>query len=248
MKIRLLTLLLASLILPAITRADPAEDFAAAIRKAIIAHDEQALIAMSDHEGLDEGETTQLITSIRALFAHPKVFSVALGPLPQDFTSFYILNGHKFEPTRPPEGIVTVTYQLEDGLTSTQRAYATRDGEYRMVGVKNTLLPWAGPDDITLTYSVSGPGAEEAVVNVLFNASGAFLKRTLHSPTANLRGQFFEKIEVQSDNPKSELTLEVFQGTEQVHKSDPFKGTGTLVYQRPAPEKKDTEKTTIKAP
>lgn len=214
---------------------DP-DKFTEALKQAIMEQDEKTLQSFADDEGLsEEGQERQKL-SVKKMFPSADVFSVSLGPLPVDFPMSFIMNGYLFEPTHPPEGIITVSFRQESGLTSRQYVYAVVDGKYKIVATKRKSLNWKGPPDTNLGFILEGDGAEAAVTTVRINASGVDVERVIHGASINMWGQHFNGIEVESKDPNANLTLKVIRDGKEIYKSEILKGAGKIIYAGDKPQ------------
>ena len=207
-----------------------ADAFTTAFKKAIVERDEKAMLAFADSEAMGE--------SLKKLFENPDVFAVSLGPLPADFIPFFIKNGKRYEPSHPPQGMVTISVRQESGLTSNRLVYAIVDGAYKIVSTKVTDLDWKGPPDASLSFSVEGFGTEGASVKVKFNASGVDVEQTYLEPSGGLWAQYISEIEVTTENPQADMVLKVIREGKVIYTSEPLKGAGTIVYSGDKPQAK----------
>src|SRR5262249_49325799 len=156
------------------------------------------LVAMTSYSAdiTDETKARSALSYAR-LFTNPDIFSVSLSPLPADFQPFMIANGKRYEPSNPPAGVVTISYrQKPNGLTSEQIPYAEVDGNYRLVSIKSSPLPWSGPPDVNIGFFVVGNGANRVETKARYNASGVDVSQFFTAPSASLAGQYFSEIVV----------------------------------------------------
>ncbi len=226
---RFLTILFLSLTLHAADQPDP-DVFTEALKKAITENDTETLLSFADSEGLSGEARQRQIESLKVTYPSTNVFAVSLGPLPVDFPPFFIMHGKRYEPTHPPEGVVTISFRQESGLTSKQLAYAIVEGKYKIVATKSTQLDWKGPPDSSLGYILEGTGAESAVVRIKFNASGVDMERTFHGAAINLWGQHLNEVEVTNEDPKASLTLKLLRDGKEIYKSETLTGAGKIHY------------------
>lgn len=228
---RIARAILAGFLLTAAGAQTPGPDeFPAALKKALETRDEKALLSFADGEGLSEADRRTHAESLRGLLEAGPVYSVTLGPLPDDYAPFFIVNGKRYEPTHPAAGVVTISFRREGGLTSTQLAYAVVDGGCRIVATKGTDLGWKGPPDANIGFYVDGYGADSVLVKARFNASGVDVERTFHDHSASLWGQHFESVEVSNDDPKAHLVLKIYRDGQEIYRSEPLKGAGKITY------------------
>lgn len=229
--------LLAALVLALSTAAaqeDPnAEAFTETFKKAIVERDEKTLLSFADSASMGD--------ALKKLFEEPNVFAVSLGPLPPDFTPFFIKDGKRYEPTHPPKGVVTISVRRDDGLTSNRLAYAIVDGSYKIVSTKVVDLDWKGPPDASLGFSVEGFGADRVVVKTKFNASGVDVEQTFAEPYGAFWGQSISEVEVEAESPQTDIVLKIIRDGKIIYKSEPLKGAGKITYSgdEPRAEKND---------
>jgi hypothetical protein len=200
------------------------------LKKAIAEKDEKALIRLADSESMGE--------SLKKLFESPDVFAVSLGSLPPDFVPFFIKDGKRYEPSHPPEGMVTISVRQEGGLTSSRYVYAIVDGTYKIVSTKITDLGWKGPPDANLSYSIEGFGTQNVSVKITFNASGVDVEQTYLEPSGGLWAQYISEINVTTENPLADFVLKVIREGEVIYTSERLKGPGKIVYSGDKPQAK----------
>jgi hypothetical protein len=210
-----------------------------ALKAALATGDPEKVAALADTAGLTEADRDHHRKSIRELTALGSVFSLAPGDLPPDLPESFVVNGRRFAPSHPPVGVLTVTFRTADGLTSRKIPYTVVDGRHVLVTTRSWRLPWRGPPDRQLKYTLAGPGAEAAEVRVRYSASGLDQDRVFRGDSAGVWGQFFEEISATVRHPKAEVRLTVSEGGSVIFSSDIQRGPGKLVYQKPAapPEK-----------
>lgn len=209
------------------------EAFTTAFKKAIVDRDEKTLLSFADSETMGD--------SLKKLFEEPDVYSVSLGPLPLDFSPFFIKDGKRYEPSHPPGGVVTISVRKDGGLTSNRLVYAIVDGSYKIVSTKITDLHWDGPPDASLGYSIEGFGADKVVVKAAYNASGVDVEQTYLDAYNAFWGQYITSLEVTSENPEALLVLKVIRDGKVIYKSEPLKGAGKISYSGEKPRAEKSE-------
>jgi hypothetical protein len=213
---------------------DPGEEaFTTAFKKAIVERDEKTLLSFADSPTMGE--------SLKKLFEDPDVYSVSLGPLPPDFSPFFIKDGKRYEPTYPPKGMVTISARRDGGLTSNRLVYAIVDGAYKIVSTKITDLKWEGPPDASLGYSVEGIGAQGVTVKAAFNASGVDVEQTYLDAYGAFWGQYISRVEVSTENPQAEIVLKVIRDGKVIFTSEPLKGEGKIIYSGEQPRAQNSD-------
>lgn len=226
--IPLLAILLLSLGPAAAAEKPDADAFTDALKKAIVEKDEKALLSFGDSEGTGQ--------ALKKLFENPDVFSVSLGSLPPDFMPFFIKDGIRYEPSHPPEGMVTISVRQEGGLTSSRFVYAIVNGAYKIVSTKSTDLGWKGPPDANLGYSVEGAGTENVSVKIKFNASGVDVEQLYLEPSGGIWAQYISEIDVTTENPQADIVLKVIREGKVIYTSERLKGAGQIVYSGDKPQ------------
>ena len=210
-------------------KPDP-DVFTGAIKKAIVEKDEKALVGLADSEALAK--------ALKTLFENPDVFAVSLGALPADFLPFVIKDGKRYEPSHPPEGMVTISVRQDSGLTSNRYVYSLVGGAYKIVSTKITDLGWKGPPDTGLSYSVEGFGTEAVSVKIKFNASGVDVEQLYLEPSGGFWAQYISEIEVTTANPQADFVLKVIREGRVIYTSERLNGPGKILYTGDKPQAK----------
>lgn len=215
--------------------AQPAseEEFKAAYRMAMSERSVEKLEALTYTVGMSEQDKVTAAKMVAYLPAGREIESVQLKALPADFPRENIARGKRIEMTAPPVGMVEVVFAKGgDGMDKTSTPYAIVDGKYYVVGAKTTNLNWSGPPDKTLSFIVTGSGVGDAHIKVRWNASGVDIEREFSQPSSSFLGQHIEQVTVTSSDPSTDLILLVREKGEEIYKSEPLKGAGTLEYKR----------------
>ncbi len=211
--------------------AHPTSDdsFVVAWKKAIETKDLAAVEKLTYLEGLTEENRKLILRADR--FAHVgEIKEVTLEPLPSDFLTTHVANGKKMELLKPPIGLIKVHSK---GAWSIASPYAIVDGKYYVVGGKITDLNWQGPPDVAWNYFVKGKGSENIEVEYSWNASGVDMTRKMKHASNGFVGQHINWIKVTSNDPNSEISLELLQGSNDFYKSETLKGLGVIEYKKP---------------
>lgn len=226
-----LTLVLSTLILScSLLLAHPTteDSFVAAWKSAVESKDLAAIEKLTYLEGLTE-ENRKLVLNKDWLDRVTEIKTVTLEPLPKDFQSGAVAHGKKSELLKTPIGFIKV----EGKPWSNMKPYAVIDGKYFVIGAKVTELDWKGPPDRSWNIHVHGKGSENVVIEYCWNASGVDLTRKMQRSSNGIVGQHINWIKVTSQDPNSELVLELLQGDKAFYKSEPLKGIGTIEYKKP---------------
>jgi hypothetical protein len=110
-------------------------------------------------------------------------------------------------------------------------AYAVVEGKFFLVGMKSTDLGWKGPPDKNIGFSVVGQGSAGLQIQGVWNASGVQLKKTFKEGSITFWGQYFEQLNVTSDNDDCDVTVTITEDGKTIY-SEPLKGKGVLQYKK----------------
>ena len=210
---------------------DSLEDLRASIQKAIATKDTKIMEALTFTEGMSEEDKAQRMVHYRDYLFSVPANNIEFGPSTSEHEKpFRVHIGVKYTPTLKPIGTVIIHHKSDRDSSRSMLPYGKSSNLFYLVGVRSEKINWQGPPDKSIGWSLHGNKLGLHDFKYKYNTSGEIVNDISDYPNSSFYGQNIIEVSFTSDMEDFEGYIVIYEGGNEVARSEAFRGSGIFVY------------------